>query len=194
MNIDSLINELDAHFQAVPYPGDEDIVYDNSGTHLECQSIQQKFKGKDWQNVSTQMLLDEQTALAFMSARGFAYFLPAYLRFALVDIDEADMIPINLVYSLTLPTDMDVAFMGHAIRQTRLDEQLPEINFNEILQNRLLHVNQEIHDFMMRVNQFNRQQSKIIYNSLNYFQETNAERFLNDAPLTAIQRYWFLYG
>lgn len=68
-----LINEIKATFENEPYPGDLNIVYDNSGFHLECIEIREAFAGYAWQEVPDNVLLAEQTALSFMSQKGFKY-------------------------------------------------------------------------------------------------------------------------
>lgn len=78
-NQSAVITEITAAFQDESYPGDTNIVYDNTGFHLECVEVQNAFKGHRWQEVPDDVLSTERTGLSFMSKDGFKYYLPAFM-------------------------------------------------------------------------------------------------------------------
>jgi hypothetical protein len=100
-------------FPSHKYPGDWNIVYDNTSHHLECEDIRKAFQGKLWDTIDAEFLLSwHQSDLTFMSPRGFRYYLPAYLITAL-DYEGADMIPFNVMSSLTFWEDDNERMREH---------------------------------------------------------------------------------
>jgi hypothetical protein len=96
-----ILNErLEEAFGQLPVPAPETIVYDSSGEHLECLQVAEVFRGRHWLDINTDELMRERDALAFFSPEGFRFYLPAFARFALLDFDEADLIPMVIVWSL----------------------------------------------------------------------------------------------
>jgi hypothetical protein len=96
-----LIRQIDEAFAQVDYPGDGNIVYDQSGRHMECEQVAASFRKKNWRDLSLEFLRENADALFFFSPIAFAYFLPAFLEITLRDFDHADMLPNNIVVSLS---------------------------------------------------------------------------------------------
>jgi len=100
------------------YPGDDQLVYDNSGYHLECNEVLAAFRGKHWREVPFETLRYESAALSFMTPAAYRYYLPAYLLACILDYAEADMIPDTVVFSLIPPTDpKSVKIYGESYRR-----------------------------------------------------------------------------
>lgn len=74
-----VLEKIASSFEKMPYPGDLNIVYDNSGYHLECVEIQNIFANKHWNELTLETLLAQNSALAFMTPQAFRFYLPAYL-------------------------------------------------------------------------------------------------------------------
>ena len=99
-----LRNQIIKAFQNTKYPGDTDIVYDNSDENLESAEIRKNFQQLEWQNVSHDILLYNRWSHGFFTDNGYRYYLPAYMLFVLDDLKKSDVIPANLVVSLTAST------------------------------------------------------------------------------------------
>lgn len=194
MNTNDLLAKLIQSFGNEPYPGDTEIVYDNSGYHIEALTIRESFKPYTWQQLPTEVMHQEQSCLGFLSRTGFKYYLPAFLQFALTDYHKADMIPDNLILSLTLPIEADIISSAINIKRYQMDELMPTVDWNDILQNRLQSLNQSVHEFIARAILFNTEQGQVIYQFLAYMRDKHSEDFMNQEPAKAIERYWFQFA
>ena len=88
----------------MPYPGTEYITNDLEGNDLERKQIREVFsRYENWQDVPRELLLQERDASPLFEPQGFRFYLPAYMLFVQEDYEGANMIPENIVYSLTLP-------------------------------------------------------------------------------------------
>ena len=96
---------IDAAFGAAAYPGDNRLVYDTSGRHLECNDVAAFYRGRRWQQVTAADLAEHQESIHFLSPEAFRYYLPAYLKAAVTDYQDADLVPEILVSALTPPAD-----------------------------------------------------------------------------------------
>ena len=86
----SLVQEIESAFSHVPYPGDNNIVYDISGHDLESVSIAEAFKGKHWKTLPSEFLRYHSSSLFFLSASGFRFYLPAYLLISILQFKVKD--------------------------------------------------------------------------------------------------------
>jgi hypothetical protein len=66
-------------FDATPYPGNERLVVDQSGNDPEGTAIASAFRGKEWEDVSVEMLRSHADALPLFTPAAFRYYLPAYM-------------------------------------------------------------------------------------------------------------------
>lgn len=101
--IAALFTELDAAFGDLPIPGEDRIVYDNSGYHLECNQVRAKFRNRHWRDLTVEDLQGEADSLAFFTLEAFRFFLPAFIRVAVLDPVRADLIPDSILGSLVRP-------------------------------------------------------------------------------------------
>lgn len=104
-DVPALLNEIDFAFGHLPIPGDDHLVLDNSGYHLECNQVKEKFRGRHWRSLSLKDLEFEADSLAFFTPEAFRFFLPAYMKVSLLDYGNADIIPMSVLGSLTRPQD-----------------------------------------------------------------------------------------
>ena len=194
MNNSDLLDNLVQSFTNEPYPGDLQIVCDNSGYDVEALGIREALKRYTWQTMPPELMHKEQSCLGFLSRAGFKYYLPAFMRFALTDYRTADMVPDNLILSLTLPIEADIITSAIDIKRYQMDEKMPSVDWNDILQNRLQSLNQSVHEFIARAALFSNAQSRVIYQFLAYMRDEHSNDFLNQEPAVAIERYWFQFA
>lgn len=101
---ETLVKNINESFSDAEYPGDDNIVYDNTGYHLECNEVADAFRGKKWNEVPLEVLRYNHEGLFFFTAQGYRYYLPAYLRAAVQSYKVASNILGTVVFSLTPPT------------------------------------------------------------------------------------------
>ncbi len=193
MNKEELTAEIRKAFANDTYPDDLHIVYDNSGTHSECEEVREAFKGKSWQSLDDNFLVDQRRSISCFSSEGLHCYLPAFLILAINKFDESDDLPFNLISKLTLPTEMDIAIMANAIKSTKLDEQMPNVNFEEILQNQLQYADQDVHNFIANFSLFTSDQGIAVKHYLDFMQREHSEELSHLKPTIAIERYWFQF-
>ncbi|MEA5514770.1 DUF6714 family protein [Nodularia sp. UHCC 0506] len=104
-HIENLIREIEGAFSTSQYPRDDQLVYDNSGNHLECEEIARDFRGKDWKTIPLETLRYNADSLLFFTPQAYRFYLPAYLLASIQFYREADIITNNVVYSLTAPEE-----------------------------------------------------------------------------------------
>jgi hypothetical protein len=194
MSAFTLLAEVASAFQSEPYPGNEHIVHDNSDYDLEALGIKESFRVYTWQTLSDSLMLYEQSCLGFLSRHGFKYYLPSFLQFAVRSYAEAAMIPDNIILSLTLPTEVDVTLSAYRVKLYQLDKDMPKVDWNDIHQNRLQHLNEEVHRFITHASQFNPAQGRAILHFLEYMRDEYGGDFFNNEPQVAIERYWFQFA
>jgi hypothetical protein len=88
-------------FAARDYPGDDNLVYDNSGYDLELVEIAEAFRGKHWRELSPEMLRYHHSALSFFASAAFRYYLLAFMLGAIEHSEEIDVALDGLMFHLT---------------------------------------------------------------------------------------------
>lgn len=193
MEKEELIIIIKSAFSNEEYPGDMNIVYDNSGKHLECTEIREIFKGKTWQSLPGNFIFEQRFSLPFFSKEGFKYYLPAFMIYAIKDFYGSDTLPDSIISNLTLPIEIDVVIMANAIKKYKIDAQMSDLDFNEILQNQLRVKNAEVKNFIEKAILFSKDQANSILLFLEYMKANYKDEFLNSEPGIAIDRYWFQF-
>ena len=92
-------------FRATPYPGDEDLVTDQSGYDSESREIASAFKGKNWKDISLKMLREHADALPFFTLTAFRYYLPAYMIGCVDSYYDVDVALDSVLFNLTPPKE-----------------------------------------------------------------------------------------
>lgn len=197
INPSELIEEITAAFQQEPYPGDENIVYDNTGTHAECEETREAFKGHRWQQVPDEVLSPENSGLSCMSEQGFKYYLPAFMCSLLRDRTiVGDGIDVMIIL-LKLPTEIDTAVVAEHLQRYAVPSKVSTALLNDVLQNQLAQTNDSINEFIARASQFTQAQGRTICHFLTYIRDEFNEEddaFLNSEAGLAIRRYWFQFA
>jgi hypothetical protein len=96
--LDAALQSIQDAFADTPYPGDNNLInYPAQGDEpLEVREI---FIGKKWQEITVEDIgVNYPAHLSFLSARGFCYYLPAYLSVLIADINELDVVLDSIVW------------------------------------------------------------------------------------------------
>ncbi len=191
----TLLNKIHEQFSGVPYPGDDHIVIENSGAHLECQDIINTLKGLHWKDIPFELLTQLQSALFFLTPEGYRFFMPAFMVYSVKDFYGADTIPDEVIQTLTYPEKLDLdRIRGMAKHHTEL-QTLHADEWQHII-NRLAKTYDEgsvQRLFLQRVSGFDTAQSRVIRQFLEYLQDTYGEEFPDHEPKVAIERYWYQF-
>lgn len=194
MDKNIIIKEIDQAFQSEKYPGDDYLVYDNSGKHLECEYIKKVFQGKTWKSLPDNFLFEEISSLSFFSPQAYKYYLPAFLIYSVNDFYGSDEVPFQVISSLTLPSEIDTVLLANKIYEFKIQQQMNQLDFNQILQNDLALKNKSIHFFVNRASLFSREQGRAVNNFLEYINKEYSSEFFNNEPKIAMERYWFQFS
>lgn len=97
-----LVAQIEQAFANTIYPGDDKLI--NANHCPECEEIALAFQGKLWlQLTDVGFLRYHEAAMSLMYPEGFRFYLPAFLRAALIDPEAADIIHDGLEFHLTPP-------------------------------------------------------------------------------------------
>jgi hypothetical protein len=102
---ENLIQAIREAFSMAAYPGDDLLVYDTSGAHLECIQVAEAFRGRHWPDVSVDQLLNQPDSLFFFTPEAYRYYLPAFMIAAVQSYVDMDIVVINLVHTLIPPAE-----------------------------------------------------------------------------------------
>jgi hypothetical protein len=76
--IAGLVGQIEAAFEATPYPGDDQICDPRPGDE-EVAEYALEFRGTRWGRLHPEFLAYHDAAISFFTDKAFRYFLPAYL-------------------------------------------------------------------------------------------------------------------
>jgi hypothetical protein len=187
----TLLVRIDEAFGDEPYPGDDHIV--RAASDLESARIRDVLAGSHWRDVAYEDLERLHSALPFLSAEGYRFYLPAFMAFSIVDFQRAGTIPDEVVRSLTppLPTDID--------RISRLAKTHPEAQpFGSKEWDALMAATREALGpggpaesvFSERAAGFGADQAGAIRAFLEYMRDVHGDDFPLSEPAEALDRYW----
>jgi uncharacterized protein DUF6714 len=99
-----LATALRRAFGLEPLPSSEEIV-----THQceECELLRANFESIPWQELSEELIEKHRADLPLLSPKAFAYFIPAFIRYALKDLRRDSRVLDSLLYNLA-PTEDDL--------------------------------------------------------------------------------------
>jgi hypothetical protein len=92
-----LLQQITAAFGGLSVPHESRLVL---GCSLEAEQICRKFRGRHWCDLSMDDLEGEADSLGFFTPEAFMFFLPAFMKVAMVDPKRADIIPDSIVWRL----------------------------------------------------------------------------------------------
>jgi uncharacterized protein DUF6714 len=90
-------------FANTPYPGDDNLVVNQSDQDPECREIARAFVSKRWEDVSPDMLREHAQALPLFTPSAFRYYLAAYMIASIDPGPEAETLRDLATFNLTPP-------------------------------------------------------------------------------------------
>lgn len=91
-----LVRKIRSSFKETPYPGDNNIGIG----WPDGDEVEDAFKGKDWKDLSPELLFDHRDKLPFLQPEAFRFYLPAYLLAVLFHYGKMDTLIENLPFNL----------------------------------------------------------------------------------------------
>lgn len=188
----AVVQAIEEAFAGAPYPGDENLVPDTSGTHLEAERIKSAFAGLHWRDVPSETLKQNRSALAFLSAPGYAFYLPAFMRLAVDEFGDADVIPGELIFTLTRPEELDLAALETAANQHSELQPFDSAEWAGVLGALRGGYANDLYErfFTDRVGQLDERQKRSVKGFLEFMRDEHAADFPDSAPQRALERYW----
>ncbi len=103
----SLLRKLEEAFPAVPLISADLVTTDPGYLDLERMGLKRKFGGRLWTSLSFEDLQGEAGCFGFLTPEAFRYYLPAFIRFTLLDPVRADLIVDAILSSFASPDQRD---------------------------------------------------------------------------------------
>jgi hypothetical protein len=117
MSDDDIRRHIEQAFADVPRPAKKRIPYARGA--WETPELARDFGGRHWKDVPSRKVRDHAARLSLFSQEALAYYLPAYLFAALVDMDVRDF----LLSSLTIHDETQPDLRSNFLR--RFDQLSP---------------------------------------------------------------------
>ena len=189
MDKTKILRKISKCFQNSPSPEKGNILKTNLTTFLEAEQIRESFDDISWESLNFKTLTDNKAAIDYFSDAAFAYFLPAFMKAILLDIDRSDTIAAKLLEKLTLPIfqDMLIEYLDYLKDEKKLEF------LNDYYKEQFSNINDRIHDFIKRTSLLSIKQSQCVLLFLKYLQKHNSDYFDKQILHYAIYRYWFKF-
>ncbi|MEO8610853.1 MAG: DUF6714 family protein [Chloroflexota bacterium] len=101
-----LARQVELAFDKSQYPGDDKIVaHPNTSISSHLPAL---LAGKHWKELTLEVIIQENLSLPLLTSEGFRFYLPAFLRAALLFPDQVDILPSNIFSSLTPPDEEEI--------------------------------------------------------------------------------------
>jgi len=192
MQTSDLISAIAAAFASVPYPGDENIVADDSPADLETSRVKNRLQGRHWREVSGETIEQLQSALPLLTAAAYRFYLPAFMTFALLAPGRSGSVRDELVRTLTRPDPADLEKIKRDAAARRQMNPLPEAVWNAAMQAlAAAHESGELEGaFRDRVAALNADQAKAVSAFLEHLRDEAGDKLLSGEAAVALDRYW----
>jgi uncharacterized protein DUF6714 len=192
IDVATLLRHMEEGFGGLPYPGDENIVASRDGS-ADAERLWKALKGLHWRDVPFEVLEGARWSVSSLSPEGFRFYLPAYMTFSILDPSRADVIPGCLVQALTAPDASDIDKMGKGMLLLPPMYRRPEQEEWMLRTMERLYASGEWERFFFeRLSLFDRAQSRVIREFLEYIENTS-EGYYGEDVATAIARYWYQF-
>ncbi len=197
MSIDAktLLVLIHEQFSRIPYPGDDHIVLDNTREHIECEEIRRTLVGHHWCEVSFEQLDQLHSALFFLSPEGYRFYLPAFMFYSVADFERADVIPDEVIQTLTFPSKLDISRIEEFSARMKNNNIIMDDEWNELVQM----LGNSYKDgslerlFLDRISGFDIGQRQVIRKFLEYIGDVYRDEYPNQEPQIAINRFWYQF-
>lgn len=114
VNKAKLLRHIQNVFSTNQYPGDDNITYQSQLYIYSYERVRNIFRGKSWDNssITLEFLIKEfQLEISFLSAAGFHYYFPAFLKHAVESPYESDDL-IDILINMSTPHPV-YEYKGH---------------------------------------------------------------------------------
>jgi Family of unknown function (DUF6714) len=96
-SIHHVVQLIEDTFTQTPYPGDDKVAaYARYG-----RSIADAFRGKHWSEITLDVLRQHRWEIFLLMPETFRYYVPSFMLATLLNFDDVDTLPDNLLFSLT---------------------------------------------------------------------------------------------
>jgi hypothetical protein len=96
-SLEHVVQLIENTFAQTPYPGDDRVAaYARYG-----RTIADTFRGKHWSEITLDMLVQHKWEIFLLTPETFRYYAPSFMLATLLNYDEVDTLPENLIFSLT---------------------------------------------------------------------------------------------
>jgi hypothetical protein len=96
-----LVQDIENAFTNSSYPGDDNLVYDNTTKYWDVYKTKQDFLGKHWKDLSIDTINNHRDDLPAFTIEAFCFYLPAFLIASIsYPIALIDVLPDNLISNL----------------------------------------------------------------------------------------------
>jgi hypothetical protein len=189
MQHENLLAAISDRFRATSPPDRDYLISEDSKSIYEAVEISHNFQEYTWENISNQALIKHKAALSYFSDQAFVYFLPAYMRLFLQDIEAADTLRESLLAHLTLPSEFD----AHRDYLQYKNDVWEIPGLEAYLLDQILNIDERIHDFIQMTALLTPDQSRCILNFLRHLHENHIGYFKEQVLEKCIQCYWFQF-
>ena len=93
-----LISQIEAAFASTPHPGDANLLHPESH---DADEIKPLLGFRSWRDLPPGVLARNSESLAFLAPSAFRFFLPAFLRHALLSLTSSDRTVDIVIYQLS---------------------------------------------------------------------------------------------
>jgi len=102
---DELVQEIERAFAGAENPGSERLV--EYPDHWESPAVIESFAGTHWNDVPLDTLINHRLSLPLFTPEAFRFYLPAFLRAAVLHPATVDTLTENLFFMLTPPESLE---------------------------------------------------------------------------------------
>jgi hypothetical protein len=88
---------IEAAFGGVPRPTNGELLHPESSDDMDLEPL---YEIDSWRDLTDEVLIYSYAAPSFLSAAGFRYFLPAYMRFSLNNPDSPEAVVSATIWGL----------------------------------------------------------------------------------------------
>ena len=160
--------ELETAFASRSYPGDNLIANTAEGDPgYEGNQAAEFFKGMDWKDFSWSEDWEYPDFFAYLTPKGFAYYMPGFLKASLLDFDQAFEVTETICFALT-PVE------------TWEQPELVNMRSDGLVQYQ-----------KNKLDEFSQQERAAIVSALHYLaHEYKKRNFISDVPYEELALYW----
>jgi hypothetical protein len=102
-----VVKQIEEAFSDTPYPQE---------TGIYGYSIDYDLQGKHWKEITPDIIFRQRGELSFITFEAFRFYLPVFMRAALLHYDEVDTLPGNLISHLA-PEPPESSHYDYALRK-----------------------------------------------------------------------------